>query len=78
MHQPLIQGGLAGQATEIDIQAREILFKRENLYQLFALHTGQPIERIKRDQERDFFMSPLEALEYGLIDEVMELADKPY
>jgi ATP-dependent Clp protease, protease subunit len=76
MHQPLIQGGLAGQATDIDIHAREILHTREVLTGLFAYHTGQTAERIKRDQDRDFYMSAEEAVEYGLIDEVMELAEK--
>jgi ATP-dependent Clp protease protease subunit len=77
MHQPLIQGGLGGQATDIDIHAREILHTRDVLNGLFAHHTGQSLERIKRDTERDFFMSAEEAVEYGLIDEVMELAEKP-
>ena len=77
MHQPLIQGGLAGQATDIDIHAREILHTRDVLNGLFAHHTGQPVEKIKRDQDRDFYMSAQEAVEYGLIDEVMQLADKP-
>lgn len=78
MHQPLIQGGLAGQATDIDIHAREILHTRDVLNGLFAHHTGQLVEKIKRDQDRDFYMSAQEAVEYGLIDEVMQLADKPY
>lgn len=78
MHQPLIQGGLAGQATDIDIHAREILHTRDVLNGLFAKHTGQSVERIKRDTERDFFMSAEEAVEYGLIDEVMQLAEKQY
>jgi ATP-dependent Clp protease, protease subunit len=76
MHQPLIQGGLGGQATDIDIHAREILHTRDVLNGLYVYHTGQPLERIKRDTERDFFMSTEEAIEYGLIDEVLELADK--
>lgn len=78
MHQPLIQGGLGGQATDIDIHAREILHSRDVLNELFVHHTGQPLERIKHDTERDFFMSAQEAVEYGLIDEVMELAEKPF
>jgi len=78
MHQPLIQGGLAGQATDIDIHAREILHTRDVLNGLFAHHTGQSVERIKRDTERDFYMSAAEAVEYGLIDEVMQLAEKSY
>jgi ATP-dependent Clp protease, protease subunit len=77
MHQPLIQGGLGGQATDIDIHAREILHTRDMLNGLYVHHTGQPLERIKRDTERDFFMSAADAVEYGLIDEVLQLAEKP-
>ena len=76
MHQPLIQGGLGGQATDIDIHAREILHTRDVLNGLLARHTGQSLERIRHDTERDFFMSAEEAVEYGLIDEVMQLAEK--
>ncbi len=76
MHQPLIQGGLGGQATDIDIHAREILHTRDMLNELYIHHTGQPLERIKRDTERDFFMSAEDAVEYGLIDEVLPLAEK--
>lgn len=76
MHQPLIQGGLSGQATDIDIHAREILHTRDVLNGLLSHHTGQSLERIKRDTERDFYMSAQEAVEYGLIDEVMLLAEK--
>jgi len=77
MHQPLIQGGLAGQATDIDIHAREILHTRDVLNGLYIHHTGQPLERIQRDTERDFYMSAQEAVKYGLIDEVLQLAEKP-
>ncbi|MGH2509119.1 MAG: ATP-dependent Clp protease proteolytic subunit [Ktedonobacteraceae bacterium] len=76
MHQPLIQGGLGGQATDIDIHAREILHTRDVLNGLYVYHTGQPLERIQRDTERDFFMSTEEAIAYGLIDEILELAEK--
>ena len=76
IHQPLIQGGISGQATDIDIQAREILHTRDVLNEIIRYHTGQPLERIKRDTERDFFMSAEEAIEYGIIDEVLKLAEK--
>ena len=76
MHQPLIQSGLGGQATDIDIHAREILHTRDVLNEIIQQHTGQPLERIQRDTERDFFMSATEAVEYGIIDEVLTLAEK--
>jgi ATP-dependent Clp protease protease subunit len=76
IHQPLIQGGIGGQATDIDIHAREILHTRDVLNEIIHHHTGQPLERIKRDTERDFFMSPEEAIEYGIVDEVLKLAEK--
>ncbi len=76
MHQPLIPGGIGGQATDIDIQAREILHTRDVLNEIIQHHTGQPLERIKRDTERDYFMSATEAIEYGIIDEVLQLAEK--
>lgn len=69
IHQPL--GGAQGQATDIDIQAREILKMRDVLNQILAEHTGQEIEKIRIDTERDFFMSSEEALEYGLIDRII-------
>ena len=69
IHQPL--GGAQGQATDIDIQAREILKMRDVLNQILAKHTGQDIEKIRVDTERDFFMSSEEALEYGIIDRVI-------
>jgi ATP-dependent Clp protease protease subunit len=69
IHQPL--GGFQGQATEIDIHAREILKIRERLNQIMAHHTGQPLEKIAHDTERDYFMSGEEAKAYGLIDEVI-------
>ena len=69
IHQP--SGGAQGQATDIEIQAREILKLRENLNQVLAERTSQPIEKIRADSERDYFMSSGEAKEYGLIDEVI-------
>ena len=76
IHQPLIQGGLGGQATDIDIHAREILHTRDVLNDIIHEHTGQPMDRIKHDTERDYFMSAAEAIEYGIIDEVLKLAEK--
>jgi len=69
IHQPL--GGFQGQATDVDIQAREILRLREELNEIMALHTGQPIDQIHRDTERDFYMSGEQAKKYGLIDDVI-------
>jgi len=67
IHQPL--GGAQGQATEI--QAKEILYHKRRLNEYLAEHTGQPLERIELDTERDFFMSPDESKDYGLIDQVI-------
>ncbi len=72
LHQPI--GGFQGQATDIDIHAREILKMRERLNEILAKHTQQPIERIRLDTERDYFMSGEQAREYGLIDEVIARA----
>lgn len=69
IHQPL--GGAQGQATDIAIMAKEILYHKTRLNQLMAEHTGQPLERIERDTDRDFFMSAEEAKEYGLVDQVI-------
>ena len=70
IHQPWVQG-LGGQTTDIDIHARELLRTRERHNQILADHTGQPLERIQRDTERDYYMSAEEAKEYGLIDQVI-------
>ncbi|RJX27058.1 MAG: ATP-dependent Clp endopeptidase proteolytic subunit ClpP [Dethiobacter sp.] len=70
VHQPL--GGAQGQAVDIEIHAREILRIRETLNKILASHTGQPVERIANDTDRDFFMSAEMALEYGLIDAILE------
>jgi ATP-dependent Clp protease protease subunit len=78
LHQPY--GGVAGQASDIEIQAKEILRMREEIDQVLSHHTGQPIERISKDTNRDFYLSAPEALEYGIIDEVItnrELAAVP-
>jgi ATP-dependent Clp protease protease subunit len=72
IHQPM--GGFQGQATDVDIQAREILKVRERLNEILAHHSGQPIDRIRLDTERDYFMSGEEARKYGLIDEVISHA----
>ncbi len=69
IHQPL--GGAQGQATDIEIQAKEILYHKQRLNELLAFHTHQPMERIEHDTERDFFMSAEEAQAYGLVDEVI-------
>ena len=69
IHQPL--GGAQGQATDLEIQAREILRMREELNNIFVRHTGQKSQKIEKDTDRDMFMSPEQAVEYGLIDEVI-------
>jgi ATP-dependent Clp protease protease subunit len=70
VHQP--SGGAQGQATDIEIQAREIIKTREQLNRIYAERTGQPIERIAADVERDYWMSASEAREYGLVDQVLD------
>ena len=70
VHQP--SGGAQGQATDIEIQAREILSLRERLNQIYVKHTGQNLENIESALERDTFMSPEEAKEFGLIDEIFD------
>jgi len=75
IHQPL--AGFQGQATDIDIHAREILNARDTINELYARHTGQTVDRIRADTERDNFMSAAQAKEYGLIDEVLVTAKKP-
>ncbi len=69
LHQPM--GGFQGQATDVDIQAREILRLREELNKILMLHTGRPLEQIEKDTDRDFYMSGFQAKEYGLVDEVI-------
>jgi ATP-dependent Clp protease, protease subunit len=70
IHQPL--GGAQGQATDIDIQAREILRMREEINTIFTKHTGQDMDKIKHDTERDYFMTAEQALNYGIIDQIVE------
>lgn len=69
IHQPM--GGTQGQATDIDIHAKEILKTRDTINNILAKHTGQDIERVRKDTERDFFMSSEEALDYGIIDKII-------
>ncbi len=75
IHQPL--GGFQGQASDIDIHAQEILRTRERLNEILSLHSGQPIDRVKADTDRDNFMSASDAVEYGIIDEVLESRKNP-
>lgn len=70
IHQPM--GGAEGQASDIEIVTREILKLREELYEIIATHSGNPIERIRKDSDRDYWMTAQEALEYGMIDEVLQ------
>lgn len=71
IHQPL--GGVSGQAADIEIHAREILLIREKLNEILSKHTGQPVEKIAKDTDRNFWMSAEEAKEYGIIDEIMKV-----
>jgi ATP-dependent Clp protease protease subunit len=72
MHQPLIAGrGITGQATDLEIHAREIIRIRQELNEIISKHTGQAMERVVKDTDRDFFLSPEESIEYGLIDGVI-------
>jgi ATP-dependent Clp protease protease subunit len=74
MHQPL--GGAQGQASDIEIQAKEVLRLKERLYNVFVHHTGQPIEKIEHDLDRDIYLNAHQAVEYGLIDAVLEAPKK--
>jgi ATP-dependent Clp protease protease subunit len=74
IHQPI--GGFHGQASDVEIHAKEILKMKDNLNQILAKHTGQPLEKIHLDTERDFFMSGKEAKAYGIVDEVIESIKK--
>ena len=75
LHQPL--GGFSGQATDIDIQAKELLFIKKQLINIIAEHTNQPYDTIREDTDRDFYLGPEAAQEYGLIDEVIKRKDLP-
>jgi ATP-dependent Clp protease protease subunit len=72
----LAWGGMQGQASDIQIHAKEILRTREVLNNILANHTGQPVERVQQDTERDFFMTPEQAKAYGLIDDIIQAPDK--
>ncbi len=74
MHQPL--GGAQGQATEIEIQAREILRLKSRLNEIMSSHTGQPLEVIERDSDRDYYLEARQAVDYGLVDQVLEAPEK--
>jgi len=74
MHQPL--GGAQGQASDIEIQAKEILRLKERINQILAEATGQTVDTIIKDTERDFYMSAEEAVKYGLVDKVLEVPEK--
>ena len=71
IHQPLLMGGVQGQASDIDIHAREILRVREQLNNILVKHSGQSLKKIEKDTDRDLFMTSKQAVEYGLIDEVI-------
>ncbi len=70
-----LSGGFEGQGTDIEIQAREVIGLKRRLEEIYSLHTGKSIEEVSRDMERDFFMGPQEATEYGLIDTVISRRD---
>ncbi|MFT7580660.1 MAG: ATP-dependent Clp protease protease subunit [Myxococcota bacterium] len=70
LHQPM--GGLGGQATDIDIAAREIIFIKQQLLDVLSEHTGQTVEKLRSDTDRDFYLRPSDAVEYGLIDQIVE------
>ncbi len=71
IHQPLIMGGLSGQASEIDIHAKDIMRMKQRMNQILSNHTGQPMEKIDRDTDRDYILQAPEAVEYGLVDQVI-------
>jgi len=74
IHQPM--GGFEGQASDIEIQAREILKLKTELYEIIAFHTGNPLEKVEKDSDRDHWMTSQEAVEYGMIDEILQKSEK--
>lgn len=74
IHQPM--GGFEGQASDIEIQAREILKLKTELYQIIAYHTGNPLEKVEKDSDRDHWMTSQEAVDYGMIDEILQKSEK--
>ena len=72
MHQALLSGGITGQAADIEIQAKEIIRENELLREIIARHTGQTVEKIRQDFDRDFFMDAAAAKEYGIVDEILQ------
>ena len=75
IHQP--SGGFQGQATDIEIHAKEVLYLRERLNEILSKHTGQTMEVIRRDTERDFFMGAQDAVKYGIVDKVLNSRENP-
>lgn len=76
IHQPWVQGGIGGQVTDIEITARELLHTKEKLAEIIAKHSGQPLEKVKEDSERDRWLSAEEAKAYGLVDQVVDPRDR--
>jgi len=74
IHQPM--GGFEGQASDIEIQAREILKLKTELYEIIAFHTGKPLEKVEKDSDRDHWMTSKEAVDYGMIDEILQKSEK--
>ncbi len=76
LHQPAIQGGIGGQASDVEIQAKEIVFTKRRINEIMAEKTGQPFEKIENDTDRDYILSPEQAVEYGVIDRVVSRPDE--
>jgi ATP-dependent Clp protease protease subunit len=73
IHQPA--GGFEGQASDIEIQAREIMKLKRELYEIIAFHSGNPVEKVEKDSDRDYWMTSQEAKDYGMIDEILQRND---